>query len=165
MAKKTDQVSKKKKRLQLGIMHGHSKDWRQVKTMVQEFGYTPRALIEEYKAVNIFEHLRDIVWNELHGVVVVMTADDTVKGKKSRARQNVIFELGYCFGAFDSQEDEYAYSALVILREKGVETFSDIHGLKVIEFERGKVKAIKPILEQALAEVYENAREFYSEDF
>ena len=68
------------------------------------------------------------------------------QGKKYRARQNVVFELGYCFGAFDSLDDRGIYTAndaLVIVAENGVELFSDIDGLKRIDYEKAGLVAEK----------------------
>ncbi|MBI4649442.1 MAG: nucleotide-binding protein, partial [Bacteroidia bacterium] len=70
------------------------------------------------------------------------------------ARQNVLFEIGYCFGVFDDREDT------VILKEKSVEINSDLHGLIYIPFTDGNVNATFYKLEKRLEEIYES----YSEE-
>ena len=58
----------------------------------------------------------------------------------------MVFELGYCFGAFDSLDDRGIYTAndaLVIVAENGVELFSDIDGLKRIDYEKAGLVAEK----------------------
>jgi hypothetical protein len=44
-----------------------------------------------------------------------------------RARQNVVLEVGYCFGAFDSLPDKASYkrkNELIIVAENVVELFA-----------------------------------------
>jgi predicted nucleotide-binding protein len=89
-------------KFQVAIMHGHSKDYLEVKKMINECEFLPRILVEEYAADTIFENLRDLIWDDVHCVIVILTKDDEMLDGNKRARQNVIFELGYCFGAFDS---------------------------------------------------------------
>jgi predicted nucleotide-binding protein len=57
----------------------------------------------------------------------------------SCGRQNVVFELGYCFGAFYRLPNIARYKpkhALFVVAEKGVELFADIDGLTRIEYKR-----------------------------
>ena len=78
-------------------------------------------------------------------VIVIMTGDD--KGRlasdeeeSSRARQNVIFELGFCIAKLGKER-------VVILREKGVEIPSDCAGVVYISLQSdwkiGLVKELK----------------------
>jgi predicted nucleotide-binding protein len=64
-------------------------------------------------------------------VFVLMTPDDTV-GTLRRARQNVIFELGYFMGAFGRRSDK-----LIILKSGDVEVPSDINGMWSIDVSNG----------------------------
>ena len=146
------------------IMHGHTDEYKTLAGYIEEAGHTPRVLIDEYKADTIFNHLRDIIWEEIHCAIVLLTADDEYKGVKQRARQNVVFELGYCFGAFDSLDEEGKYHAghaIIVIAEKGVELFSDIDGLKRIEFEEGKIANRKEMIMEAINEAYKRAKKFY----
>ena len=68
-----------------------------------------------------------------------MTKDDKVD-RKYRSGQNVVFELGYCFGAFDSLDDRGKFMterAVIPIVEEGVESFATLEGLQRIEFESG----------------------------
>lgn len=153
-----------KKNFLVAIMHGHTADYSKLKNYVIECGYTPRILIEEYNAEIIFESLRNLVWEDIHCVLVLMTKDDEMKGGAQRARQNVVFELGYCFGAFDSLPDGASYEAkdaLIIISEKDVELFADIDGLKRIIYESGKLEDQKELIKNALASSYKKAKEYY----
>ena len=49
------------KNFHVAIMHGHSKDFLEIKTLVNECKFSARILIEEYGAETIFENLRDMI--------------------------------------------------------------------------------------------------------
>ena len=153
-----------KKNFQVAIMHGHSKDFVQVKSLVEECGFTPRILIEEYSADTIFENLRNLIWDHVHCVILILSKDDLMANGSMRARQNVIFELGYCFGAFDSLPDIARYKpkdALIIMAEIGVELFADIDGLTHISYERDKLDEKREVLISILQRSYNKAKEHY----
>jgi len=60
--------------------------------------------------------------------VVLMTKDDAVEGGGLRARQNVVHEIGFFQGKYGRQN-------VVLLAERGVETFTNISGIVRLEFE------------------------------
>ena len=141
-----------------------NQDYLEIKKYIKESGFTSRVLIEEYAADTIFENLRNLIWDDVHCVVVIMTKDDEMLNGMKRARQNVVFELGYCFGAFDSLADDGSYlpkDALIILAEKDVELFADINGLTRMVFERGKIEEKKEFIIDALKRCYKKAKPFY----
>ena len=153
-----------KQNFQVAIMHGHSKDYLEIKDIVSECEFSPRILIEEYGADTIFENLKDLIWDDIHCVVVILTKDDEMLNGNKRARQNVIFELGYCFGAFDSLPDIASYkpkNALIVVAEKGVELFADIDGLTRIEYESGKISEKKDFIRKCLTRSYKKAKSYY----
>ena len=74
-------------------------------------------------------------------VVVLLTGDDigglrSSGDLKNRARQNVVFELGYFFGRLGRDH-------VVALYEKDVELPSDVHGITYIEMKRGWTDKLK----------------------
>ena len=145
-------------------MHGHSKDYLEIKKIISDCEFSPRILIEEYGADTIFENLRDLIWDEVHCVIVILTKDDEMLGGNKRARQNVVFELGYCFGAFDSLPDIASYKpkdALIVVAEKDVELFADISGLTRIEYETGKIGEKKDFILECLRRSYTKAKKYY----
>ena len=153
-----------KKNFQVAIMHGHSKDYLEVKKYVAQCGFSPRVLTEEYSANTIFENFRNLIWDEIHCVIVILTRDDEMSNGIMRARQNVVFELGYCFGAFDSLFNAASYQpsdALIILAEKGVEIFADIDGLTRIEYEPGAIKSKKKFITDCIAISHAKAKRYY----
>ena len=50
--------------------------------MLGDLGFTARVLIREYTANTIFEHLRDIVWDEIHAAIILLSCDDLTTGQK-----------------------------------------------------------------------------------
>lgn len=71
--------------------------------------------------------------------VVILTADDIggIDGELApRARQNVVFEAGYFFGAIGR-------SRVAVLYEEGVQLPSDIHGLAYIPIDQSGLWRVK----------------------
>lgn len=157
-----------RKNFQVAIMHGHSEDYLEVKKYVQECKFTPRLLIEEYSADTIFANLRDLIWDEIHCVIVVLTKDDEMLNGNKRARQNVIFELGYCIGVFETLNKKGPYkpkNAIIVIAEENVELFENINGLTRIVYESGKIHEKKEFIMASLAESHKKAKEYYTGDF
>jgi len=149
---------------EIAVMHGRSKDYKKIKKYIQECEFTPRILIEEYSANTIFDNLRDLIWEDVYCVVVLLTKDDLMKNGRRRARQNVVFELGYCFGAFDSLPSRASYkpkNAIIVIAEKGVELFSNIGGLVLIEYQVGQLDKKKDFIIEALEKSYKKAKSYY----
>ena len=148
----------------IAIVHGHSKAFVSVKKCIKELGFKPRILKEEYTAANIFTRFRKLIWNDIHCVVVLLTGDDKLPQNKLRARQNVIFELGYCFGSFDKIGNSSGFkaeNAIIVIEEDGIELFADIHGLTTIKFDRGKLSRKKQAIILALQSSYDTAKTHY----
>jgi hypothetical protein len=66
--------------------------------------------------------------------VAVMSAEDKVDGGGFRARQNVIHEIGVAQGAL-------GWERVIICREEGVESFTNMSGLVYISYKRDAVTA------------------------
>jgi predicted nucleotide-binding protein len=69
--------------------------------------------------------------SECSAAIVLFTPDDDAEGNK-RARQNVIFELGYFLGKFQDQENR----RIIILKKGAVEIPSDISGVLYLEYSK-----------------------------
>lgn len=143
------------------ILHGQDESYLEVRDFIEDEGYTSRLLIEEHFTGTVIEQLRETVWDEIHAVVVILSGDDKMANAKLRARQNVIFELGYCFAAFDTIEDEDYFDPIIVIKEESVESFASIDGIRFIEYKRGKIKEIKNKLLDALDQIYDGASEYY----
>jgi predicted nucleotide-binding protein len=76
---------------------------------------------------------------------IVMTAEDVQPDGKTRARENVVHEVGLFQGRL-------GFERAVILLEDGCEEFSNIHGLGQIRFPKNSVGAkfeeIRQVLER-----------------
>jgi len=148
------------------VLHGHGRDWMKVRSFVQEAGYTARVMKEQVVGGVLFNRFRSLVWKKAHCAVVVMTRDDTVGAgeKHYRARQNVVFELGYCFGTFDSLDKKARYKAehaVIVIEEEGVERFANIEGLLTIQFKPGQLEAQRAMVLKALRRAFNRAKDFY----
>lgn len=150
----------------IAIMHGRSDAWKRVEQWIREAGYTPRILKKDFKAAMIFDKLRDVIWDEIHCVVVIMSADDEMAEGSFRARQNVVFEMGYCFGAFDSLDEDGEYTAedaILFLKEENVELFANIHGLTYIEYNNRNLWRLKKEFIEILNDRFEKAKKVYDD--
>ena len=156
-----------KKDFNVLLLHGHGREWTVVQKYIENEGYRVRVLTKIPGGGVLFEKFRDMVWDKAHCAVVVMTKDDKVlmRGTAAhRARQNVVFELGYCFGAFDSLDPRAKYKAedaVIVVEEKGVQRFANIEGLVTIQFASGKIDAATDDIGKALKRAYKRGRQFY----
>lgn len=115
------------------VVHGHHDALREsVARFLERAKLEPIILAEQanggHTIIEKLEANSDVAYS-----VVLLTADD-VGGKseselKPRARQNVVFELGYFVGLL-------ARSRVCALVEEGVEIFSDISGVTYIPVDR-----------------------------
>jgi predicted nucleotide-binding protein len=65
--------------------------------------------------------------------VLVLTGEDEQVDGQVRARQNVVHEAGLFQGRL-------GFSRAIMLLEKGVTSFSNVHGIQHIEFPAGHIK-------------------------
>lgn len=112
------------------IAHGRSNLWNEVVRMLRDDC--------NLDCINYFEKdsrvgrfIGDILGDfktETSFAIVVMTAEDETKDDKTRARQNVIHEIGFFQG-------KLGFEKVAILKQKQVESFTNIDGLQYIEFD------------------------------
>jgi predicted nucleotide-binding protein len=161
MAAKKTNASRRK--FGVVIMHGHSKEFEKVERLVQERGFRPILLMKQFHGRFILEAIQKAVWDDAHTAIIVMSPDDKLTDSV-RARQNVIFELGYCMGAFDSLPEDDWYPAVIIVKEKTVEGFADIAGLQYLEYEKKLAKDELKMLGDRLEDNYIAAVAYYGEN-
>ncbi len=115
------------------IGHGHSKTWEIVSEFVVGLGLPVREFNSQSAiGVTNIERLSSML-DDAALALVVMTGDDRW-GKSARARQNVIHEIGLFQGRI-------GFERTAVLREPGVEGFSNFDGLGYIEIEKGRLGA------------------------
>lgn len=156
-----------KRKFQVLILHGHSDEWKKLKNMVESFGFKARELAGEYIATTIFEQLHQAM-GEVSSVIILMSADDQTNDNKLRARQNVIFEMGFCFGAFDFYDESKKYNskdAIIVLSSDSVESFANIDGLKKMIYEPRKLGLKRYEIQRFLETAYEKAIQIWPDEY
>lgn len=116
------------------IGHGASPQWRDLKDHLHEqHGYD----VVAYETGSRAGHtIRDVIAEMLDCssfAILVMTGEDTMGDGTVRARQNVIHEIGLFQGRL-------GFTKAVVLKEKGTEEFSNIHGVNQIRYTKGNIK-------------------------
>ncbi len=117
------------------IVHGHDGNERYVlKNYLQNTLNYPEPIILSDTAgrgrtiIECFEDETEHV-----GLVFVLaTPDDLVNDNSKRARQNVIFELGYCMGKLGRKSGR-----VIVLRKGDVDIPSDLEGILFIKIDNG----------------------------
>lgn len=121
------------------IVHGRNDGIKEaVARTIHRIGLNPIILHEQANRgktlIEKFEHYSNVGF-----AIILLTDDDLGKGKdeeelRKRARQNVVFEMGFFFG-------KLSRSKVVTLYSKGTELPSDLDGLVYIELDQfGKWK-------------------------
>lgn len=110
------------------IGHGRSSVWAKVNVFLHDennlkTNYFER---ENHTSESIVPILEDFLSKSTFAILV-MTAEDETAEEKIRARQNVVHEAGLFQGRL-------GFGKVVILKQKGLEEFSNIDGLQYIEF-------------------------------
>lgn len=130
------------------IIHGHKLSLKDtVARLLEKVGANPVVLVEEpSRGMTIIEKIEN--HSDVGYAVVLMTGDDrggkkdtSFKDQKIRARQNVIFELGYFLSKLDRDR-------VCVLYESGVEIPSDYSGVIYIELDQSdgwKMKLVKEL--------------------
>ena len=135
------------KRSKVFIGHGRSPSWLELQNFLRdrlhletvEFNSVPTA------GKSIIDRLKDML-DAVGFALLVMTAEDEVGDGSTRARQNVIHEIGLFQG-------KLGFDRAIILLEEGCDEFSNVSGLIYIGFPKGRVKAafqdVREVLEAA----------------
>jgi predicted nucleotide-binding protein len=122
------------RKLSVFIGHGHNPAWRELKDHLQDqAGY--HVVAYEIGARAGLE-VRDILEQMLTGsniAFLIMTKDDETATGGMRARQNVVHELGLFQG-------KLGFTRAIVVREIGVELFSNITGVQRIEYRENNIR-------------------------
>jgi hypothetical protein len=116
------------------IGHGGSSQWRDLKDHLHEKHAYP---VEAYEIGARAGHaIRDVLNDMLSKssfAILVMTGEDQTPDGGMRTRQNVVHEAGLFQGRL-------GFARAIVLLEKGVEEFSNIHGIDQIRFDKERIK-------------------------
>jgi predicted nucleotide-binding protein len=115
------------------IGHGGSPAWLELRTFLTEkLGLQVEEFNQEAMAgIATTERLQEMLRQSCFAFLV-MTAEDVHARKKVRARENVVHEIGLFQGSL-------GFRKAIVLKEKSVVEFSNIHGLSHISFPKGKL--------------------------
>ncbi len=138
------------KGLKIFIVHGHNKTAvLELKNYVQNTLKLPEPIVlaeKPSRGLTIIEKFEEYS-KEVGVVFILMTPDDFTNDQKSRARQNVIFELGYFMGKLGRKSGK-----IILLLEGELELPSDISGIVYIHIDHGIVHASEEI-RQAIGDI------------
>lgn len=117
------------------VGHGRSASWLELRHFLEaRLGFT----VEEFNGIStagktVVERLKEML-DAAAFAFLVMTAEDNVADGSTRARQNVIHEIGLFQGRL-------GFDRAIILLEEGCEKFSNVDGLTYISFPKGNISA------------------------
>jgi len=141
----------KKSTRKVFLVHGHKTELRRtVSGYLRKLGLVPIVLQEAPdESRTIIEKLEK--YSDVEFAVILLTGDDrcdagrrSADGHESRARQNVVLELGYFLGRLGRNR-------VCILYEKGVDMPSDVKGVlyKKLDLERAWQRSLRKELKHA----------------
>ena len=115
------------------IGHGRRTDWEKIRNhiskkhglKVEEFNVSPTA------GFTTVERLGEML-ESASFAILVMTAEDRQKNGKLNPRQNVVHEIGLFQGRL-------GFARAIVVKEDGLEEFSNIKGLTYIPFKKGEI--------------------------
>lgn len=140
------------------IIHGHSEEWRKVERYIKdELGFNAIVMKESYSGKLILNKFRDAV-SEADCAIAIMSPDDKLENGNFRARQNVLYELGYCQGVFDYYYgDDYDFEPVIVIKEKSIDfkEASDLLGLEVLNYTHNNIESTIHHISKALENMYE----------
>lgn len=137
------------------ISHGGSHLWKDVARFIERELSLETVVLQERpnKGRTVITKLQEEA-SECDFAIIVMTAEDAQEDGTLRARQNVIHEIGFCQGLFGMEN-------VLILKQKGVEGFSNISGIVYEEFAGDNIKSTFEKIRQEIEELEE---ELFEED-
>lgn len=117
------------------ISHGSSKNWMQVQSYIEkDLEIDTLELAQEpNKGRTVLQKLNEES-DKCSYAVVVMTGDDIISEDETRARENVLHEIGFFQG-------KYGLEKVCLLYEEGTNIPSNIHGLVYIPFPKNIITA------------------------
>lgn len=121
--------------LRIFISHGSSKDWMQIQNFIEKDLKidTLELAAEPNKGRTVLQKLNEES-NKCSYAVVVMSGDDVISENETRARENVMHEIGFFQG-------KYGLDKVSLLYEEGTNIPSNINGLVYIGFPKNTINS------------------------
>jgi hypothetical protein len=126
------------------VGHGRSKLWARVQVFVKDELKVPVVTYESepHTGESIVPVLEKLLEQATFAILVLTAEDEMPEGKK-RARQNVVHEAGLFQGRL-------GFKKAVMLVQEGIEEFSNVDGLQVIQFTKEDIEHTFYELQRAL---------------
>lgn len=121
--------------LSIFLSHGKNALWQQVAEYIEQklahevVEYT-EAISQGRVAIQKLEQQTE----ECAFAIIVLTTDDDMTAGSERPREKIIHEIGYCQGTFGREN-------VLVLKQNGVEEFSDLAGIVYIPFAGNDIKS------------------------
>ncbi|MDH5682875.1 MAG: nucleotide-binding protein [candidate division WOR-3 bacterium] len=126
------------------IGHGRSKLWARLKIYLEdELGLATMTYESESRVGKSIVPILEEMLDKTTFAVLVLTAEDETAEGSRRARQNVIHEAGLFQGRL-------GFKRAVILRQEGLEGFTNVEGLQYISFDGEQIEQAFNELERVL---------------
>lgn len=129
-----EKIEEKEKPNRIFLSHGRSNEWYKVQAFLEkDLEYQTLELAQQaILGRTILQKLSEES-DKCGYCIIVMTGDD-VHGEETRARENVLHEIGFFQG-------KYGLTNIILLHEEGVNIPSNIHGLVYIPFPKNYIEA------------------------
>lgn len=110
------------------IGHGRNKIWARLKLFLEdEIGVATISYESESRVSESIIPVLEKMLEQSTFAILILTAEDSTVDGKTRSRQNVIHEVGLFQGRL-------GFNKVVLLKQEGVEEFTNIAGLQYIPF-------------------------------
>jgi len=131
---KPKKVSKSQGEGYVFIGHGRNKIWARLQIFLKDdLNLKTLTFEDESRTSETIINILDDFLNKTSIAILIMTAEDDTADGKIRARQNVIHEAGLFQGRL-------GFDKVVILKQEGIEEFSNIAGLQYIPFSKDNIE-------------------------
>ncbi len=149
------------------LIHGRSPEINKVERFIkEELNFNVVILQNSFRGKNIIDKFKEEIWNNACCAVAIMSPDDQLNDGNFRARQNVVYEIGYCSGVFDGYYNDNDYDEdyedsetepVIIIKERSIDMrdLSDLLGVEYLEYTEGHMEVVFSKLRKALNSLYE----------
>lgn len=130
------------------VSHGRAPDWREVQLFIEkDLQLDSLELAQEASGGQTIIEKLEANSRLCDAAVIVMTGDDSTLDGESRARENVIHEIGYFQG-------KYGRAKVCLLHEDGISIPTNIAGIVYIPFPKGNISAGFSVLAREIRAMY-----------
>ncbi|MEX3934804.1 TIR domain-containing protein [Paraburkholderia phymatum] len=130
------------------ISHGRATDWREMQAYIEkDIGLATIELAQEPNTGQTIIEKLEANAASCDSAVIVMTGDDLDQDGQTRARENVMHEIGFF-------QAKYGRARVCLLHEEGVSIPTNLAGVVYVPFPKGHVGAAFGVLVRELKAMY-----------